>query len=113
MTNTIADLIEKYRQNAIGMGNISDPKKANKCHDAVHACYKVLRETKEGREAIIRLLKDAQPEVRCGAAAHSLQWVPELARPVLEALRDSWGPCSFEAEMVLKEYDKGRLTFDY
>ena len=50
---------------------------------------------------------------RCTAAAHSLQWTPETARGVLEDLRDSNGRNSFEAEMVLREYDNGRLSFDY
>lgn len=113
MINTMKDLIEKYRQSTILMDNVSDPKKANRCHDDWHACYKLLRETKEGREAIIELLQDTEPEVRCGAAAHSLQWVPTLARHVLEELRDSQDRCSFEAEMILEEYDKGQLTFDY
>ncbi len=113
MGNTINVLIEKYRFNALGMDKISDPKKSNKCHDEWHACYKILRETEEGRQAIIRLLQDTEPSVRCGAAAHCLQWVPEIARQVLETLRDSQGRCSFEAEMILNEYDKGRLTFEY
>jgi len=113
MSKTIDELIDQYRLNAIGMDNISDPRKSNKCHDKWHACYKILRETEEGRQAIIRLLQDTEPSVRCGAAAHSLQWVQDNARQVLEALRDSKGPCSFEAEMILNEFEKGRLTFDY
>jgi hypothetical protein len=32
---------------------------------------------------------------------------------VLEALRDSDGPFSFTAEMTLKEFDAGRLSFEY
>ena len=113
MTDNTTDLIERYKRGAVGMDDISDPKKANKCHDEWHACYKILRETEEGREAIMGLMEDEKPGVRCGAAAHSLQWVPERARHVLETLRDSRGPCSLEAEMILEEYDKGRLTFDY
>jgi len=95
------------------MDNTSDPQKANKWHDEWHAYYKILRATNEGREAIIALMQDEEPAVRCGAASHSLQWAPEIAREVLEALRDSPGSCKFEAQMILTEYDKGRLTFDY
>jgi hypothetical protein len=111
--STIRELVEEYRQSSIGMDSISNPQEANRCHDRWHACYKLLRKTQEGREAIIELLQDPEPSVRCAAAAHSLQWTPAIARCILEALRDSQARCSFEAEMILKEYDKGRLTFSY
>ena len=113
MTNDIANKVEHYRQSAIGTAGISNPKKANKHAAALHACYKVLRETAEGRDSIIALMGDEESSVRCWAAAHSLQWKPDSARRVLEALRDSKGPYSITAETTLEEYDKGRLTFDY
>lgn len=113
MIDGITNLTERYRQGAIGTADISDPKKANKCQAQMHFCYKILRETEAGREAIIALMNDAEPSVRCWAAAHALQWRADLARRALEGLRDSQGPYSFTAEMTLEEYDKGRLTFDY
>jgi len=113
MIDNINELVERYRQGAIGNDDISDPKKANKSHAQLHECYKILRESNEGRQVIINLMSDPEPSVRCWAAAHSLQWKLDVARGVLEALRDSRGPCSFDAEMTLQEYDKGRLTFDY
>ena len=112
MTESIQNCIERFRRAAIGSAD-PDPQKANECYDAVHACYKVLRESEEGREAIIALMQDEEPGVRCAAASHSLQWTPVVARQVLEDLRDSNGPFSFTSEMVLKEFDKGWLTFDY
>jgi hypothetical protein len=113
MTNDIHSLIERYRQGAIGTADVSNPKKANKYQAQMHACYKILRETEVGRESIIRLLNDTEPSVRCWAAAHSLRWKADDARRVLEVLKDSRGPFSFDAEITLQEYDKGRLTFDY
>ena len=113
MTSDIANLTERYRQGAVGTADISDPKKANKCQGQMHACYKILRETEAGRESVVALMSDVEPSVRCWAAAHSLQWKPDLARRVLEALRNSQGPYSFTAEMTLDQYDKGCLTFDY
>ncbi|MCY3019677.1 MAG: DUF2019 domain-containing protein [Planctomycetota bacterium] len=113
MRESIKELVERYRQGAIGTGDTSDPKKANKHAADLHACYKVLRESEEGCESIMSLMTDPEPSVRCCAAAHSLQWKPGVARRVLEALRDSRGPFSFDAEMTIQEYDKGRLTFDY
>ena len=64
-------------------------------------------------DAIRQLMADPEPSVRCCAAANSLQWKPEDARRVLEKLRDSQGPFSFDAEMTLSEFDKGRLKFGY
>lgn len=113
MADDVCTLAEQYRKGAVGTADISDPEKANKCQAQMHACYKILRETDAGRESIVALMSDVEPSVRCWAAAHSLQWRPQLARRVLEALRDSQGPYSFSAEMTLEEYDKGRLTFDY
>jgi len=114
VTEEMARLIDRYRRGAIGMDDISHRRKARKCHAEMHACYKILRETEEGREAIVGLLHDGDPSVRCSAAAHSLQWEPRLAGQVLEALRDSQqGILSFEAEMVLREHEQGRLSFDY
>jgi hypothetical protein len=113
MAADIAKLIDQYRKGAIGTGDVSDPKKANNCHAQMHASYKVLRQTDAGRESIIALMRDPEPSVRCRAAAHSLKWRPGVARRVLETLKDSQGPFSFDAEMTLEEFDKGRLTFDY
>jgi hypothetical protein len=113
MKDDIISLIERYRVGAIATGNVSDPKKANKGAAQLHACYKVLKESKEGRESLIALMSDAEPSVRCWSAAHCLQWSPDLARRVLETLRDLKGHFSFDAEMTLKEYENGRLTFDH
>ncbi len=113
MTESIKDIVARYRQGAIANSDISDPKKANRGAKQLHACYKILRESEEGREALIGLMDDPEPSIRCWASAHSLQWKPDSARRSLEALRDSKGHYSITAEMTLKEYDNGRLKFDY
>lgn len=113
MTTDIDNIIRRYRQGAIANSDISDPKNANKGAKQLHACYRILRESEEGRDALIALMEDQEPSVRCWAAAHCLQWRPGSARPVLEALRDSKEHYSITAEMTLEEYDKGCLTFDY
>jgi hypothetical protein len=111
---TVDELLKRYREAAIGHGS-PNPVEANEWHDRLHACYKVLRQTEAGRQAIGSLMDDGDPGVRSWAAAHSLQWFPERARSVLEALCSSDAPwqVAFSAEMTLKEYDNGRLTFDY
>lgn len=110
----IDDLLQRYRYGAEGT-SYSDPKLANRSHDAMHASYKRLRDTAEGRAGIMSLMSDTSPHVRVWAAAHSLQWNMPVARRVLETLRDSGGPCSFTAGITLEEFDRGKLntTFDY
>lgn len=112
MTESIKDIVARYRQGAITTGDISDPKRANKGAKQLHTCYKVLRESEEGRKALMGLMEDSEPGIRCWAASQCLQWKPDVARRVLESLRNSQGPFSFGAEMTLKEFDNGRLKFD-
>jgi len=111
MTST-EQILQRYREAAVRNAS-SDPSEANKGHDIVHACYKILKETEEGRRGIISLMTDESPYVRGWAAAHSLRWEPGMARHVLEEIRDSGGPGAFSAKWTLIEYDKQRLTFDY
>jgi len=112
---SIDELVEKYRQGAITTGDTS-PKEANKGAKQLHNCYKILRESQEGRDALISLMEDPEPHVRCWVAAHCLQWKPDVARRVLEELRDSsqlvWW-LSSEAKTILQEHDVGRLKFDH
>lgn len=111
---SVASLLVEYRQSADATDELRDTEKQNQAAQRVHACYKALRETDEGKAGIIALMSDPSPHVRCWAAAHSLQWMPETAQEVLESLRaENVFPCSFDAEMTLEEYRKGRLSFDY
>jgi len=110
--NKIPELLLRFREAALGNAD-PDPAKANKWHDVGHACYKLLKDTEEGRKGIISLMTDEDPYVRLCAAARSLHWEPETARRVLEEIRDSDGPGALSAKWTLIEYDKGRLTFDY
>ena len=113
MKKNIKDAVVRYREGAIANSDFSNPKKANKGARQLHACYKILRESEEGRDALLGLMEDPEPSVRCWAAAHSLQWRPDSARRALEALRDSNGCYSATAQITLVEYDSGRLEFDY
>lgn len=108
----MTNLLIQYQEGAEDTAN-PNPKKGNASHDRMHAAYKQLRTTPDGRSGIMALMADDNPHVQCWAAAHSLAWEPNKARAVLEALRDFKGACSFDAEMVLQEFDKGKLTFEY
>lgn len=91
----------------------TDPDKANRAHDRAHRCYKELRTTPEGRQALCDLMGDPDPDIQSAAAAYALFWKPEEARQVLEKLIQLGGIVGFECELILKEFDAGRLTFDY
>jgi hypothetical protein len=112
--DSLTQLLAHFREEASRAGDLSDPKAQNNAARQVQAFYKQLRATDEGKRGIIGLMSDPSPHVRLCAAARSLQWEPQLARGVLEALqRDKIFPYSFDAEMTLKEFDKGTLNFDY
>ena len=108
----IRNLLGQYRGGAEGTSN-PVPKRANASHDKMHAAYRQLRATPDGKAGIIALMNDENPHVRCWAAAHSLAWEPDKARAVLVALRDFKGACSFDAGVLLEEFKKGNLTFEY
>lgn len=109
----VASLLAQYRQAADVAGELADNRKQNQAAHRIHACYKALQETEEGKAGIIALMADPNPHIRVWAAAHSLQWVPETAQEVLKALcTENVFPYSLDAEMTLEEYRKGRLSFD-
>ena len=111
-TDTIEGLLGGYREGAEGTSS-ADPRVANRWQRQMHVCYKQLRETPEGRAAIITLMDDPSPHVRCWAGGHCLQWEPIKAKRTLVGLREARGPCSFDADITLEEFNQGRLSFDY
>ena len=108
----VEEIVTGYRKSAIGTSN-PNAEAANESARTLHKYYKQLRASDAGRKAIERLIMDANPHVQCWAAAHVLEWKPDAAKRVLEELAESDEPCSFDAQMILAEFNKGRLTFDY
>src|SRR2546430_2188598 len=99
--DNIVELASKYRRGAEGTSD-RDYKVANKWHDYMHSQYLILRESNDGRLAIAALFCDLSPHVRIWAATHSLAWNAAAAVTVLEEIRDSDGPCSFDAKIVIE-----------
>ncbi|MFV2044156.1 MAG: hypothetical protein ACC700_13110 [Anaerolineales bacterium] len=110
--DAVTETVVGYRKSAIGTSNPS-PEAANESARRLHEYYKQLQASDAGRKAIENLIVDANPHVRCWAAAHILEWNPDAAKRVLEELADGDEPCSFDAQMILAEFRKGRLSFDY
>ncbi len=110
----IEDSLEQFRNSAIKAGDFSDPKAQNKASRKLQASYKTLCLTEEGKAGLIALMSDSNAGVRLSAAARCLQWDPEQAESVLEALRKlNIFPISFEAEMTIEQFNKGNLSFDF
>ena len=109
----LAELLARYRAAAMGTDD-SDTKRQHRCADTVHACYKALRQTEDGRKGLAGLMSDPSPSVRVWAASHSLAWAPATARATLESIRTSGVfPHAFDADITLEEFDKGTLSFDH
>jgi hypothetical protein len=110
---SVEQLLTGFRQAAIEAGDLSDSKAQNRAAQRMQECYKALRTSEKGKLGIIGLMSDPDPGVRLSAAARCLLWVPDQARAVLEALYSEPFPVSFEAEMALKQFEKGNLSFDF
>lgn len=112
--DSIREAIDGFRAEAIKAGDLANPKAQNKAARKMQAWYRILCATEDGKAGLISLMSDCDAGVRLSAAARCLQWVPDQAESVLEALRRmSVFPISFDAEMTLEEYRKERLSFDY
>ncbi len=116
---SVEELLSEFRAVGLAMheGRVEVGGKArswNKLFDRQQSLYLVLRETEEGRRGLVALAlhHDCQT-VRDSAAARALFWDAEQVRPVLEVAATHGGLAGRSAEMVLKEFDAGRLHFDY
>jgi hypothetical protein len=116
---TAAELLAEFRKVGLAMHQARVEAGAtagawNKLFDRQQSLYLVLRETEEGRKGLTSLaLNDECQTVRDSAAARALFWDAETVRPVLEASAAVPGLAGLSAEMVLREFDAGRLHFDY
>ena len=111
--NNVDSVIGSYTESAIAHGEATmqgDNKLANKSYDEIISCAKQLRALgNSGRDELEKLLKHSNDSVRLWAATHSLRDNEIKAKSALNALAKSNGILSFSAEMVLTEWDGGRL----
>ena len=108
-------LVAAYRAAAVAHGratNDGDHRAANRHHDIVAAIYRELRKRGDSaRRELLPLLDDIDPYVRAWAAAHALDFAPDRGERVLRRLAESPGAIGLSAEMTLREWAKGSLTF--
>ena len=104
----------KYRALVVEWDKARDtPKAANRLFDALHALFKEMRGSKEGRAAILGLLDDPITAVQVSAASHSLVLQPERAVAVLEELEQGGSLHAVTAKWTLRSYRNGKLDLDW
>lgn len=112
----ISDLLARYRAVLLEMHECrvetgGRPRKWNRLVDKMQSIHLGLRETPEGREGITRLAIEGENEtVRSWSATNALAWDPDRVRPLIEAVTRGPGLMRLDAEMVLREFDAGRLN---
>jgi hypothetical protein len=87
------------------------PRSWNRLVNRMQALQLQLRATQAGRDAITSLIGDENATVRSWSAVNALAWAESVARAELEReARTDSGLRGFEAEIVLREFDAGRLN---
>jgi hypothetical protein len=110
----MAAMRSSYREMVVAWDQASDnPEEANRIFVELHALYKTLRGTAEGRAAITSLLDDPDTAVRLAAATHSLSWEPAPAERVLEEIEQEPGIHAVNAKWTLRSYRSGKLNLDW
>ena len=110
---TDAYLVELVAMDSISLASDARSRRWNKHVHRMQRAQLELRKTAEGRATITAMMAHPMPTVARWSAAHSLFWAEFEARVYLEALASSGGDGSFEAEMVLREFNAGRLRMDW
>lgn len=114
MTAQIAEIREQYRSLALAWAAAhANPSEANRLFKQHHAYYKMIRDTPEGRAAILSLLDDPDASVRSLAGTHALRIDPVRAEPVLEQLASGGGYTGVDAKYTLIKFRAGRLNLDW
>lgn len=106
-------LVAEYREHATAHAEASeagDYKEATRHYDGI---VRVVRRARSlgnrGEEAMLSLLGDPRPAVRCWAATHCLPIDERASREVLRALSSDPGLVALSARMVLSEWEKGTI----
>ena len=104
---------DQYRALVVEWDEARDnPREANRLFDSIHALYKELRSSEDGRRAIVSLLDDPITAVRMTAASHSLAWEPK-AEQVLEDIEHEGNLHAVTAKWTLRSYRSGKLNLDW
>ncbi len=89
-----------------------DVARFSRLHQQAHDQMKQLGTTALGRAELEASLADPDVWVRVAAAADVMRWAPDMARPVLDAIRRAGGEGSMDAAFALMQHDAGRPADD-
>lgn len=112
----IPGLIDEYAGAAVRQRaaiRIGDYEMANEAYSVLAGVIREVRDRGPAAiVALLALLDDDRVEVRRWVAAHALEFDPKRAESTLETFANGDpNPDQFNAEMVLREWRSGRLTF--
>jgi hypothetical protein len=114
MSHSINTLQKEYCKHAKAHGLASDKgdfKKANRSHDKLVALVPKFRELgAEGEAALLSLTREQNDAIACWSAPHSLPFAESNALAVLGVLSQKAGIMSFNAKMVIQQWQKGQLV---
>jgi hypothetical protein len=107
------ELVERYRECAKRHGKatiVGDSDSTNIAYDDLILVFRKLRNSKL-LDCLESLLEDSNEHVRCWAATHYLLVDERKATKTLRTLSKGTTITAFTAEMVLAEWQGGRLEF--
>lgn len=90
-----------------------DPERWNRLVNELQRLQLELRQTEQGRDGISDLMHSDDATVRTWCATFALFWDEYKARQVLQAEVEAKGLAGFESEIVLREFDAGRLNMTW
>ena len=105
------ELVARYAEAARvhGEATVTGSHPANNEADLIAAAYRELR--RRGSELCAPRPAGETEGVTAWAGAHALEFAPEQGEPVLAKLAESPGLLGFGAQITLREWRAGRLTF--
>lgn len=108
------DPAAEYRRLAVEWDEAREaPDQANRLFDQLHAHYKAIRDSNDGRTAILSLLDDPVTGVRLAAATHCLSIEGDQAVAALEAIEAGNGLHAVTAKWTLRSFRAGTLDLDW
>lgn len=107
----IQEYIAAAKQHALASEQ-GDHRRANKQFDVLNAIYAELKPRGSvQQELLLNLLDDESEAVRVWAAFHALDFSPADGERVLEDLSKGSGLEGLSAQLTLREWRKGALSF--
>lgn len=107
------ELIEKYIAASVNYGMAAEEgnsKEANKQSGIIRKIRKQLKES-SCVDLLFSSLKHDNDYVKLNAAAALISAFPEEAKATLQELQTRKGLAAFEAEMFLREWEKGNIKY--